>query len=295
MAFNFKYKKPQVIAEIGCNHMGNIDLAFELIDLAKEAGADVAKFQTRDNKLLLTKEQYDAPHPVPSNSYGDTYGAHREYLELTKEQHLKLKEHCEKVGIEYSTSTWEQNSAKMIASLKPSFIKVPSACNNNYEMLRVLRDEYEGNVQISFGMTTKEEEERVIEFFEETNSAKNRLIIYACTSGYPVPASDVALLEINRLYNKYENRVKSIGFSGHHLGYAIDMSAYTLGAVWIERHFTKDKKAKGTDHGASLEPHELKTMIDNLNEVYESLTYKSEDILDIEKVQREKLKSRIQK
>jgi len=181
----------------------------------------------------------------------------------------------------------------MIASLNPSFIKVPSACNNNFEMLRVLRDEYDGDIQLSFGMTTKLEEEEIVEFFEQTDSAKDRLIIYACTSGYPVPAKDVALLEINRLYKKYETRVKSIGFSGHHLGTAIDISAYTLGAVWIERHFTKDKTSKGTDHSASLEPHELKEMIRNLNEVYEALTYKSEDILDIEKVQREKLKSRI--
>ena len=181
----------------------------------------------------------------------------------------------------------------MIASLNPSFIKVPSACNNNFEMLRVLRDAYDGDIQLSFGMTTKLEEEEIVEFFEQTDSAKDRLIIYACTSGYPVPAKDVALLEINRLYKKYETRVKSIGFSGHHLGTAIDISAYTLGAVWIERHFTKDKTSKGTDHSASLEPHELKEMIRNLNEVYEALTYKSEDILDIEKVQREKLKSRI--
>ena len=89
-------------------------------------------------------------------------------------------------------------------------------------------------------------------FFEETNQAKNRLIIYSCTSGYPVPFESVALLEITRLYDKYSNRVKEIGFSGHHLGISIDVSAYTLGARWIERHFTKDRTWKGTDHAASL-------------------------------------------
>ena len=136
----------------------------------------------------------------------------------------------------------------MIVDLKPSFIKVPSACNNNYELLKFLRDKYKGEIHVSFGMTTKKEIEEVINFFEETNQAKTRLVIYSCTSGYPVPFESVALLEITRLYDKYSNRVKEIGFSGHHL-ISIDVSAYTLGARWIERHFTKDRTWKGTDHG----------------------------------------------
>jgi N-acetylneuraminate synthase len=292
MSFNYNYQKPKVIAEIGCNHMGQMEIAKELIVLAKECGANVAKFQTRDNKLLLTQEQYNTPHPVQENSYGSTYGEHREYLEFNQEQHHELKNYCEIIGIEYSTSVWEVNSARMIAELKPLFIKVPSACNNNYEMLKVLRDEYQGEVQISFGMTTKAEEEEVIKFFEETNQAKNRLIIYSCTSGYPVPFKDVALLEIKRLYDKYESRVKEIGFSGHHLGIAIDVAAYTLGARWIERHFTKDRTWKGTDHAASLESDGLRKLIRNLNASYQALQYKEKDILDIEQVQRDKLKNR---
>jgi N-acetylneuraminate synthase len=292
MSFNYNYQKPKVIAEIGCNHMGQMEIAKELIVLAKECGANVAKFQTRDNKLLLTQEQYNTAHPVQENSYGSTYGEHREYLEFNQEQHHELKNYCETIGIEYSTSVWEVNSARMIAELKPLFIKVPSACNNNYEMLKVLRDEYQGEVQISFGMTTKAEEEEVIKFFEETNQAKNRLIIYSCTSGYPVPFKDVALLEIKRLYDKYESRVKEIGFSGHHLGIAVDVAAYTLGAKWIERHFTKDRTWKGTDHAASLESDGLRKLIRNLNASYQALQYKEKDILDIEQVQRDKLKNR---
>jgi len=289
---NFEYQKPKVIAEIGCNHMGQIEIATELIELAKDAHADVAKFQTRDNKLLLTEEQYNAPHPNPNNSYGDTYGEHREYLEFNKEQCIELKEHCEKVGIEYSTSVWDVNSARMITEIGPNFIKVPSACNNNFDLLKVLRDEYKGEVQISFGMTTKEEEEEVINFFEATNQAKKRLIIYSCTSGYPVPFEDVSLLEITRMYDKYENRVKEIGFSGHHLGISIDIAAYTLGARWIERHFTKDRTWKGTDHAASLEPAGLKRLVRDLHATHKALTYKREEILEIEKVQRAKLKNR---
>ena len=165
MLFNYDYQRPKVIAEIGCNHMGEIEIAKELIVLAKECGADVAKFQTRDNKLLLPEEQYNAPHPVRENSYGNTYGEHREHLEFNQEQHIELKAYCETSGIEYSTSVWEVNSAMRITELNPSFIKVPSACNNNFEMLKVLRDDYQGNVQISFGMTTRAEAEKVIKFF----------------------------------------------------------------------------------------------------------------------------------
>ena len=101
-------------------------------------------------------------------------------------------------------------------------------------MLKILRDEYQGEVHISFGMTTQAEELKVIEFFEQTNQAKTRLIIYSCTSGYPVPFNDICLLEINRLYTKFENRVKEIGFSGHHLGIAVDIADYSLGSKWIE-------------------------------------------------------------
>merc|ERR1719380_546189 len=90
---SFVYKEPKTIAEIGCNHKGEIECAKELLTLAKEAGADVGKFQKRNPRELLTKEQYDAPHPIPDNSYGSTYGAHREFLELSVDQHAKLHQH----------------------------------------------------------------------------------------------------------------------------------------------------------------------------------------------------------
>ncbi len=281
-----------VVAEIGCNHMGEFDIAKDLIKLAKDSGAMVAKFQKRNPKELLTKEQYNSPHPNPSHSYGATYGKHREYLEFSKEEHKKLKVYCEKIGIEYSTSVWDTTSAKEIISLKPNFIKVPSACNNHFEMLKVLRDSYKGEVHVSFGMTTHKEEEEVVKFFEEKGQAKTRLVIYSCTSGYPVDFKDVCLLEILRLSQTYGERVKEIGFSGHHNGIAIDIAAYTLGATWIERHFTKNRTWKGTDHAASLEPQGLFKLIRNLNATYDSLKLKKVEILEVEAEQRKKLKYR---
>ena len=285
-----KYNKPNIIAEIGCNHKGDINIAKELILLAKNCGADVAKFQKRNSKELLPEKQYNDPHPNPLNSYGATYGEHREFLEFSKNEHKDLMKYCNSIDILYSTSVWDVTSAKEISELNPKLIKVPSASNTHYKMLEVLRDEYQGDVHVSFGMTTEKEQEKLVNFFEEKDQAKNRLIIYSCTSGYPVPFNNVCLLEILKIKDKFRNKVKDIGFSGHHLGIAVDIAAYTLGVQWIERHFTKDRTWKGTDHAASLEPAGLSKLTRDLKATYESLNYKDKEILEIEKPQREKLK-----
>ena len=292
MINKINFQSPKIIAEIGCNHKGDFEIAKELIRLAKQCDAAYAKFQKRNSKELLTEEQYNAPHPVPYNAYGNTYGAHREFLELDIEQHADLKTYCESIGIGYATSVWDMTSAYEVMDLKPDFIKIPSACNNHFDMLKLLRDKYDGEIHVSFGMTTKEEMEAIAALFEATNVAKNRLVLYSCTSGYPVPFEDVCLLEIHRLKEQFGHRVKSIGFSGHHLGIAIDIAAYTLGAHWIERHFTKDRTWKGTDHAASLEPAGLGKLARDLTATYKALNYKKEDILEIEQVQRNKLKFR---
>ena len=286
------YKKPFVIAEAGCNHMGQMEIAHDLINTAAIfCKADAIKFQKRCPKELLTEEQYNAPHPNPVNSYGDTYGAHREFLEFTVDQHAQLKEWCEEAGIIYSTSVWDMTSAKEIASLNPVFIKIPSACNTHFEMLQWLCDNYDGEIQLSFGMTSHEEEEEIVRLFEKNGRAKD-LVLFNCTSGYPVPFKDVCLLEIKRMREQYENRVKAIGFSGHHLGIAVDTAAYTLGASIIERHYTLDRTWKGTDHAASLEPDGIRRLVRDLNAVHDALTYKETEILPIEQVQRDKLKYR---
>ena len=285
------YKKPKVIAEIGCNHKGEMELAKKLLIVASQSNVEVAKFQKRNNKELLTEEQYNAAHPNPINSYGDTYGAHREFLEFDINQHRELKEYAESLGLIYSTSVWDTSSAKEIASLNPDLIKVPSACNNHFDMLMILRDDFLGEVHISFGMTTKDEEEQIVSFFEEKNQA-NRLVLYSCTSGYPVSFEDVCILEIVRIKETFKNRVKAFGFSGHHLGIAVDIAAYTIGAEWVERHFTLDRTWKGTDHSASLEPTGLRKLARDLKATHKALTYKQSDILVIEQVQRDKLKYR---
>ncbi len=287
---------PIVITEIGCNHKGDINIARKMIrtlavlkELDPQAYINVVKFQKRTNKELLSPQEYNAPHPNPENSYGETYGLHREALEFTLEQHFQLKKWCEEEGLEYSSSVWDITAAKEIVSLNPKLIKVPSASNLDYGLLQYLRDNYQGEIHISFGMTTKEEENNIIKFFLEKDRAKD-LVIYACTSGYPVPYSDLCLLEITRLKETYGKIVKSIGFSGHHNGIAADIAALTLGAEYFERHFTLNRTWKGTDHAASLEPQGILKLARDLRNVASALTYKKADILDIEKVQRQKLK-----
>ena len=281
---------PKIIAEVGCNHKGDMQIAKEMIvTAALFCKVDVIKFQKRNNKELLSEEEYNTPHPNPANSYGATYGEHREFLELDLEQHRQLKKWCEEQGVIYSTSVWDLTSAKEIVELNPDLIKIPSACNLNKKMLEYLCDNYNGEIHLSFGMTSQEEEERIVSFFETKGKSKN-LVIYSCTSGYPVPFEDICLLEITRLKNRFEKRVKAIGFSGHHLGIAVDVAAVTLGAEWIERHYTLDRTWKGTDHAASLEPDGLRKLARDCRAVSKSLAHKEIEILDIESVQRNKLK-----
>lgn len=283
---------PKVIAEIGCNHKGDMNIARELImNAAMFCKVDVVKFQKRCPKELLTPEQYNAPHPNPINAYGTTYGEHREFLEFDVDQNQQLKKWCEEFGVEYSTSTWDLTSAKDIVPLNPALIKIPSACNLHWDMLGYLCEAYQGEIHLSFGMTTHAEEEQIVSFFEERGRAKD-LVLYSCTSGYPVAFEDICLYELLRIRNTFADRVKAIGFSGHHLGIAADVAAMTLGAEWIERHFTLDRTWKGTDHAASLEPDGMRKLTRDIRNVHKALAYKPSELLDVEAIQRAKLKYR---
>ncbi|PQJ28088.1 N-acetylneuraminate synthase family protein [Rubritalea profundi] len=281
---------PFLIAEIGCNHKGDMAIAKELITTAALfCKVDAVKFQKRHSKELLSEEQYNSPHPNPANSYGNTYGEHREALELSLDQNRELKEWCEELGLVYATSVWDMTSAREIVSLEPKFIKIPSATNLNSEILDYLCRNYNGEIHLSVGMTTQAEELAIVERFEKHGRNKD-LVLYSCTSGYPVAFEDICLREITRLRESYGNRVKKIGFSGHHLGIAADIGALALGAEVFERHFTMDRTWKGTDHAASLEPDGMRRLARDLRNVNKSLAYKPTEILEVEAVQRAKLK-----
>lgn len=283
-------KPAKIIAEVGCNHKGEMEIAHEMIKMAAIfCKVDIIKFQKRNPKELLTEEEYNSPHPNQMHSYGSAYGEHREYLEFSLEQHKQLKKWSEDFGLIYSSSVWDLTSAKEITFLEPEMIKVPSACNLNFEILEYLCEDFHGEIHLSTGMTNHKEEDQIISFFKKKKREKD-LVVYCCTSGYPVPVEDICLLEIERLKSKFGDCVKGIGFSGHHLGIATDVVAFTLGAQWIERHFTLDRTWKGTDHAASLEPDGMRRVARDIRNISKALIYKKEEILDIEKVQRDKLK-----
>lgn len=290
----------KVIAEIGCNHKGDMEIAKELIRVAAHVcKADIAKFQKRYNRELLTPEQYDTPHPVPENAYGDTYGAHREFLEFTPDQHQELVQECKANGIAYSTSVWDLTSAKEMAALQPPLLKIPSATNQHFELQGYLCEHFDGEIHVSTGMSTGNEIAQLVQFYADRGRAKD-LVVYSCTSGYPVAFEDICLFEIRNLMEKFGTTVHGIGFSGHHLGIAADVAALAVGRAMeadgkgkfthIERHFTLDRTWKGTDHAASLEPDGLRRLCRDLKHVDQALAYKSQEILPVEQVQRDKLK-----
>jgi len=159
----------------------------------------------------------------------------------------------------------------------------------HWPMLGVLADEFGGQIHVSLGMTTQAEMDQTVSFFESRGRAKD-VVLYACTSGYPVAFEDICLLELTRLRERYGETVGAIGFSGHHLGIAADIAALALGAEWIERHFTLDRTWKGTDHAASLEPDGLRRLARDARAVSKALTYKSSELLNVEVETRAKLK-----
>ncbi len=285
---NLEY--PIVIAEIGCNHRGDMKTAAEMIQMAAQfCKVDVVKFQKRCNKELLSEKEYYGLHPNPSNSYGATYGEHREFLEFDLEQNKQLQAVCKEWGIIYSTSVWDPTSAKEIISIEPELIKVPSAINTDERVLEILFKDFSGQVHISLGMTSRIEEERIVELADQHKRLKD-VVLYHCISGYPVDNKELYLNEIQRLKSAYEDKVHAIGFSGHHKGIAVDVAALALGAKWFERHFTLDRTWKGTDHSASLEPEGMRRVKRDLCAAKVALQTKPVEILPIEEVQRNKLK-----
>ena len=275
-------KKVNAIAECCCNHMGNFDIAIEMIKTAKLCNADYVKFQKRNCIKAVPKNIQDKPHPCPINAFGETYLQHRQALEFDIHQHKALKNYAESIGIKYSCSVWDEDSAAEIISLNPDYIKIPSALNCNFKLLDYVFSNYNKQVHISLGMTTKQEIQELYKYLEQY---KDRTVVYWTTSDYPVKFDELYLLEINNIPNHFEK-----GFSGHHSGISVDIAAVTLGAIWIERHFTLDRTWKGTDQAASLETSGLTKLCRDIKATCNSLQYKNIDLTNGEKNNREKLK-----
>ncbi len=284
-------KNCNLILEMCCNHQGKIETAFEMINEASKSGAKIMKFQKRNISEWANRKPnvYYAPHPCSENSFGKTYKEHREKLELTISEHSEILNYMHSKNLLYSCSVFDVKSCEEILSIGPDFIKIPSACNMNFDLLKFVCLNYDKEIHLSTGMTPKKDIDKIVDFFIKNNKANN-LILYACTSGYPVEAKDLNLLEIVYLKQRYKNIVKGIGFSGHHSGILFDPIAYALGADYLERHFTLNRNQKGTDHKVALEVSDVSKLLTNLNLTRLALKQKEKDILDIEIINRDKLK-----
>ena len=281
----------KIIAEICCNHNGSLDLCKQMIYEAKQNGAYAVKFQKREIELwrAAKPEIYNKPHPVSENSYGATYYDHRKALEFSFEQHAQIQQYWDEIDIKYGCSVFDITSAKQILTLEPHFIKIPSPCNNNFELTEFVCKNFNCPIHISFGMTLNKEFDKTIKLLKQCK-ALSRTVLYVCTSGYPITCADVFLLDIVKYKKKYGKNCLAIGYSGHQNSLPVDIASYALGAEYIEKHFTLDKKHKGTDHKLAVLPQELKIISDGVKDIQQAMQFRTCEILEVEKDNRSKLK-----
>ncbi len=279
----------KIVAEIGAVHLGSLDRAKMLADLARLAGADYLKLQKRNPIESVPKEIQNKPHPNQMFAYGDTYLEHRIALELNIDQHMELQMYCKDIGIGYTSSVWDITSAREIIQLNPDFIKVPSPCNTHYKMLDILCQEYSGQIHISSGMTTAEEMHELKAYLNRAKLEDGRIVVYHCTSEYPCPFERLYLKEFEKL--RYMFPSCDLGYSNHGLGIATEIVTYMLGTRWFERHFIDDRTIKHSDASASLEPDGLRRLCRDLKMLPKALQYKKEMSAE-EMQQRKKLKFR---
>lgn len=249
-----------VIAEIGHNHMGSLKEAIKLIEAAKNSGADAVKLQKRDNKFLYTKTFYDSPYENP-NSYGKTYGEHREYLEFGKKEYLKLIKYSKKIGINLFATPFDFKSVKFLKKLNMPLYKIASADLTNTP-LQIEIAKTGKPIILSTGGGTFKDIDRAVKNIKRFNK---KITILHCTASYPAEITDMNLSIISKLKKKYKNI--TIGLSDHENGIDAGVVAYMLGARVFEKHFTLNRANKGTDHSFSLEPQGLEKFIRNLKRV----------------------------
>jgi len=244
-----------IIAEIGQNHQGDIEHAKRLIEVAANAGVNAIKSQKRHTRTLLTDEEYNKPYDTP-NAFGNTYGEHRDALELSVEDHTSLKDYAESFGLAYFVSPWDPVSAAQMTEVGMPLFKIASAGITDEDTVRAACASGVP-VIISTGMSTEEQIDQCVGWMRN-EGVKHRYVLH-CTSTYPSDFKQLNLSYMNVLAERYPDC--GIGFSGHHRGIAIDVAAVAMGAKIVERHFTLDRTQKGGDHAASLGPGGLVKMV----------------------------------
>lgn len=266
---------PYIIAEVGHNHQGNIDLCKKIFAEAKEAGASAVKIQKRNNKELFTKKMYNSRYSSP-NSYAQTYGKHREKLEFGSKEYKELIRYCKKIKIDFFSTAFDISSAKFLIKLKLYPIKIASGDSSNFELIGYIAKKKIPMI-ISTGGSSIHEIKKTYNFCKKYY---NNFAILQCTSGYPPSFNQLNLNVIPMYRSLFPDII--IGYSGHENGISIPVSAFTLGARIIEKHFTIDRTLKGTDQSLSLSPSGLKRMCRDLNRVNLALGKTEKKFLDCE-------------
>lgn len=246
-----------IIAEIGINHNGELDLAKKLIDVAVVAGCDAVKFQKRTVDKVYTQEYLDSPRKSP---WGNTQRAQKEGLEFGEIEYREIDRYCAKKGIVWFASAWDLDSQKFLQNFNLKYNKVASAMLTNEELLEEIARQKRYTF-IATGMSTMEEIDHAVQIFEKLYCPYE---LMHCNSSYPMPIEDANLKLIGVLQDTYKCKV---GYSGHEEGTLVSTCAVALGASSIERHITLDKNMYGSDQKASIEPYELMKLVRNIRAV----------------------------
>jgi N-acetylneuraminate synthase/sialic acid synthase len=246
-----------VIAEVGHNHQGNVDKCKELFRTAKECGADAVKLQKRDNRSLYTRAMFDKPYDN-ENSFGATYGLHREALEFGRDEYLELQRYCREIGLTFFATVFDEPSADFLAELDMPAYKIASGDLKTIPLLRHVAALGRPMI-VSTGGATLED---IVRAYDVIMPINPQLCFLQCTAAYPASPEDLNLNVITTLRSRFPELV--IGLSDHENGIAMAVAAYVLGARVVEKHFTLNHTLKGTDHAFSLEPIGMRKLVRDL-------------------------------
>jgi N-acetylneuraminate synthase/sialic acid synthase len=249
-----------VIAEIGHNHQGSLARAKELFRAARDCGVDAVKLQKRDNRTLFTRAAFDAAYDN-ENSFGATYGEHREALELGRHEYVELQSVAAELGLVFFATAFDVPSADMLAELDMPAFKIASGDIWNTPLIRHVAS-FGKPVLLSTGGATIEDVDRAV---EAAGALNDQLCLLQCTAAYPASVEELNLAVIATLRDRYPDIV--VGLSDHQDGISMALVAYMLGARVIEKHFTLSHTAKGTDHAFSLMPEGMRKLVRDLRRV----------------------------
>jgi N-acetylneuraminate synthase len=254
-----------IIAEAGVNHNGSLEIAKRLIEIAADAGVDVVKFQTFKASNIVSSIAKKADYQKENMKYdtNDSQFSMLKKLELTHSDHIMLIEHCKKHNINFLSTAFDLESIDMLVGFGLEQYKIPSGEITNLPYLQKI-GKLKKEIIISTGMSTLEEVEDAISVLMENGTERKKITVLHCNTEYPTPMQDVNLRAMLTLKQRLNTK---IGYSDHTLGIEVPVAAVVLGAQVIEKHFTLDRNMEGPDHLASLEPDELKAMVNAIRNI----------------------------